>query len=376
MRELDIVFSDYLPNSQVVSEGKSSRRRLIPGTALPVDQCVTETLPQLLTEMVEASGRDSSNYKIYGSVGQMNWTLAYIPWVAILRKEISSSTERGYYVVLLFSQDMQSCYLSLNQGFTQFKNAFGESVGTRKVFQAAKYGLKQVTCPDAGYIKGLIDISATNALGIGYQNGAIVSRRYQADQDIQQNEFAKDLAVLLDLYDELFSKIGANLIDAMGDMSSDEYQEVANEIAKSPPGNDLPEGGLPLPKQVASITKNNFKRDPKMAALAIAASKYSCEIDAGHETFTSRRTKERFVEAHHLIPMQYQGGFSFSLDIPENIVALCPTCHRKFHHSRFGELKPILNKLFADRLGKLKSREIKIELPDINEMYRGDVEED
>lgn len=109
MRELDIVFRDYLPNSQVVGEGKSSRRRLIPGTVLSVDQCITKTLPQLLTEMVEASGRDSSNYKIYGSVGQINWTLAYIPWVAILRREISTSTERGYYVVLLFSQDMQSC---------------------------------------------------------------------------------------------------------------------------------------------------------------------------------------------------------------------------------------------------------------------------
>jgi len=375
MRELELIFNDYLPNSHVITAGKTSRRRLVPGAALAVDDCVTKTLPKLLTGIIEASGRDSSKYRIYGSVGQINWTLAHIPWVAILRREISTSTERGYYVVLLFSQDMQSCYLSLNQGFTQFKNAFGESVGTRKVFQAAKYALKQVTCP-AGYIKGLIDISATNALGIGYQNGAIVSRRYQADQDIQQNAFAQDLAVLLDLYDELFSNVGANLIDAMGDMSSDEYQEVANEIAKSPPGNDLPEGGLPLPKQIPSITKNSFKRDPKMAALAIAASKYSCEVDVGHETFTSRRTKERFVEAHHLIPMQYQVGFPFSLDIPENIVALCPTCHRRFHHSRFGELKPILQKLFADRLGMLNSREIKIELSDLSEMYKGDVEED
>jgi len=138
----------------------------------------------------------------------------------------------------------------------------------------------------------------------------------------------------------------------------------------------LPKGGVPLPKRAVGATKESFKRDPKMAAMAIAASKYSCEVDAEHETFTSRRTKERFVEAHHLIPMQYQDKFSFSLDIPENIVALCPICHRKFHHSRFSDLKNVLSKLFVDRSEKLESREIKIELSAINEMYKGDVEED
>jgi 5-methylcytosine-specific restriction protein A len=161
----------------------------------------------------------------------------------------------------------------------------------------------------------------------------------------------------------------------MGSLSPDEYQEAANEIAKSTLNGGLPEGGLPRPKFAPGATKAAFKRDPKMAALAIAASSYSCEVDTEHETFTSRRTKERFVEAHHLVPMQYQGEFSFSLDIPENIVALCPTCHRKFHHSRFSELKSILGRLFSDRSALLKSREIDVELSAINEMYKGDVEE-
>jgi 5-methylcytosine-specific restriction protein A len=375
MHELELVFNDYLPSSQVVIEGKGARRRLSPGTALPVDQCVTKTLPLLLTEMVEASGRDSPKYRIYGSVGQINWTLAHIPWVAILRREVTTSTERGFYVVLLFSQDMKSCFLSLNQGFTQFEKAFGGALGKRKVLQVANFALDHIACP-AAYIAGRIDISATSSLGIGYQNGAIVSRQYQSDQVIEQEVFAQDLAVLLDLYDELFSKLGGNLIDAMGGLSSDEYQEAANEIAKSASSDSLPSGGLPIPKRAVGATKESFKRDPKMAAMAIVASKHSCEVDAKHETFTSRRTRERFVEAHHLIPMQYQDRFPFSLDIPENIVALCPICHRKLHHSRFSELKSALSKLFANRSERLKSRDIVIELSAINEMYQSEVEED
>lgn len=109
MLELDKVFADYLPNSEHVVGGVKIRRKLTSGTELPVDTTITEALPKLIEQFVSDSGRDVTRYRIYGSVGQINWTLAYIPWVAILRRDISTSTERGYYVVLLFSQDMQNC---------------------------------------------------------------------------------------------------------------------------------------------------------------------------------------------------------------------------------------------------------------------------
>jgi MrcB-like, N-terminal domain len=119
MLELDRVFAEYLPNSEEIVAGEKTRRRLTPERAADIDAVITQRLPELLTSFVEETGRDISRYRVYGSVGQPNWTLAYIPWVAILRRDITRSTERGYYVVLLFSQDMQSCFLSLNQGFTQ-----------------------------------------------------------------------------------------------------------------------------------------------------------------------------------------------------------------------------------------------------------------
>jgi 5-methylcytosine-specific restriction protein A len=159
-------------------------------------------------------------------------------------------------------------------------------------------------------------------------------------------------------------------------LSSDDYQEAANEIAKAPPTTSLPAGARPRPGKIAGKGANKYKRDPEMAALAIAAANHQCEIDEDHNTFTSRRTKQPFVEAHHLVPMQRQDDFGVSLDVPENIVALCPGCHRKLHHARFGDFKNLLQNVFLAREGKLATRDIVIDLPALNNIYKGDVDED
>ncbi|WP_404321915.1 DUF3578 domain-containing protein [Cytobacillus firmus] len=60
---------------------------------------------------------DPSEYMVTGSVGQGNW--ASVPWIAIMNRKITVSTQRGYYIVYLFSEDMQSVYLTLAQGVTE-----------------------------------------------------------------------------------------------------------------------------------------------------------------------------------------------------------------------------------------------------------------
>ncbi|KAB2331289.1 MrcB family domain-containing protein [Bacillus mesophilum] len=60
---------------------------------------------------------DPSNYVVTGSVGQGNW--ASVPWIAIMNRKITTSTQRGYYIVYLFSEDMESVYLTLAQGVTE-----------------------------------------------------------------------------------------------------------------------------------------------------------------------------------------------------------------------------------------------------------------
>ncbi|WGG46479.1 DUF3578 domain-containing protein [Rossellomorea sp. DA94] len=59
----------------------------------------------------------NEQYVVTGSVGQGNW--ASVPWIAIMNKAITTSTQRGYYIVYLFSEDMSRVYSTLAQGVTE-----------------------------------------------------------------------------------------------------------------------------------------------------------------------------------------------------------------------------------------------------------------
>lgn len=59
----------------------------------------------------------NDQYTVTGSVGQGNW--ASVPWIAIMNKAITTSTQRCYYIVYLFSEDMGRLYLTLAQGVTE-----------------------------------------------------------------------------------------------------------------------------------------------------------------------------------------------------------------------------------------------------------------
>ncbi|HDY7447493.1 TPA: HNH endonuclease [Vibrio vulnificus] len=47
--------------------------------------------------------------------------------------------------------------------------------------------------------------------------------------------------------------------------------------------------------------------------------------------FIKRSNGEPYLEVHHIIPLS-QGG----LDSLENVISLCPNCHRKIHFGPAG----------------------------------------
>jgi hypothetical protein len=68
-------------------------------------------------EMSRLSFLDENNYSVAASAGKGNW--ATVPWISILNNEVTNSTQRGYYLVYLFSEDMKRLYLSFSQGVTE-----------------------------------------------------------------------------------------------------------------------------------------------------------------------------------------------------------------------------------------------------------------
>lgn len=115
------------------------------------------------------------------------------------------------------------------------------------------------------------------------------------------------------------------------------------------------------------------KRDAAIGVLAIANSEYKCEFDEGHETFISKKTKKRYMEAHHLIPVS-QAQYVWkkkraNVDCIENIVSLCPTCHRAIHHGEFDTKLVILKKLYDLKYPDLAKAGLDIDFETLLKFY-------
>lgn len=144
-----------------------------------------------------------------------------------------------------------------------------------------------------------------------------------------------------------------------GEDGDDEYQELSRQAEP-----DDRQEGPRRPGFVDTAAGRQVRRDPRIAKIRFLTAHYRCEIDAAHQTFTSRTTNEKFVEAHHLIParvqIQKEFGDDVALDHESNIVSLCPNCHRLLHHAILGEKEAMLRNLYRIRRKELEQAGIKV----------------
>ncbi len=80
------------------------------------------------------------------------------------------------------------------------------------------------------------------------------------------------------------------------------------------------------PKQ-NDVSTQAYERDPKVVAYALEKAKGKCGACKKPAPFIRRATGEPFLEIHH-ITMLKDGGS----DTIDNVIALCPNCHRKRHY--------------------------------------------
>jgi hypothetical protein len=157
-----------------------------------------------------------------------------------------------------------------------------------------------------------------------------------------------------------------SLIEYAPENEEEEFQERAQTAKpKAPVQGVIPRGE----KGSAADKKGQWKRDSGIASYVIEHANNTCEIDESHITFTSKRSGKNFVEAHHLVPMEYQGDFEASLDVPENILSLCPNCHRCFHHADSETTKNLLKQFYLKRLKGLSCRGVTIDLYKLEKYY-------
>ncbi len=122
-----------------------------------------------------------------------------------------------------------------------------------------------------------------------------------------------------------------------------------------------------------SISKK-YRRNPLLGRIAIQNAYYACENDHEHKTFKSAKTQKNFMEAHHLVPVKYQQKiwqkYNINVDCVENIVSLCPTCHRAFHNGTKEVKAQLIENIYRQIVPRYNSIGFEITLDEIKELYK------
>lgn len=370
MQLLESVFANYL-QTKADLQGKATF------LGNPDQISLKEQIPKHLKRLLEDGGRRLTDFKVQGSFG--NGVIAGVPWVAVFNKQVTESAQNGYYIVLLFSEDMKSCYLSFNQGITEFESQYSRKLAQEKVREAASRALSCLT-PHPDAILGAINLSATGHLGHGYEAGAIESFRYERADPSTEDVFADHFKVLLSHYDILVP-LAKKTLQSLAPVTEAQYQQTVLDKAQRNPSRRTPQadespGGVPVPNKRQGIGGGSYVRNPNIAAAALEAAAFKCEINNAHQTFVSSAKDLPFVEAHHLVPMSQQGSYDFSLDVTANIVALCPLCHKLLHHAKPKAKKASLLAMLAERHIRLNEKGIDVTADALLGYYNKDLMED
>ena len=110
-----------------------------------------------------------------------------------------------------------------------------------------------------------------------------------------------------------------------------------------------------------------YPRSRVAAMIALQNAEHKCEIDSAHRTFERRVDSLPYMESHHLIPMAAQGDFDVSIDVPENIVSLCSSCHNEIHYGK-GAAR-LIEQLYNSRVHLLEQCGIFVSLPQLLNYY-------
>ena len=124
------------------------------------------------------------------------------------------------------------------------------------------------------------------------------------------------------------------------------------------------------PPELTEISgRRSYKINPRISKTVLQRANYKCEINEAHKTFITKKERA-YSESHHLIPMAFQDDFlPINLDREENIISLCPTCHRAVHHGSEKEKINRLRILYDNRIKSLTNCGINMSFEEFIKLY-------
>lgn len=108
------------------------------------------------------------------------------------------------------------------------------------------------------------------------------------------------------------------------------------------------------------VEQKKWKRSSILCRQTIEMASYCCEINGKHDSFITEKTKKRYMEGHHAVPMRLQENFGVSLDVYANIVSLCPICHRQIHYGLKEDRVNLMGMIYEKRSERLAQSGIRL----------------
>lgn len=151
-----------------------------------------------------------SEFKVWGSIGMGQYS--EVPWVAISDKNITLTTQEGYYVVLLFHPEGEGVFLTLNQGWSKIKESarYYTDYSSKElaISLAKRLSQKLNTSLEQGVFHYYHD-KPNNVLGSnaeGYALGCIYYKYFSRDE-LDGESIEEYLGYFIDLYKELTKNV-------------------------------------------------------------------------------------------------------------------------------------------------------------------------
>lgn len=161
----------------------------------PLGNIVRKDITSLIGEKIP-----ENIYKLKGSVGAGSW--ADVPWIAVFDKRITTSAQRGVYIVYLLNKDTKELFLTLNQGVTDVaQGGAGNSKATDNLQDRAVSIRSKI-----GYFKGL-ENGLIDTGSKAYDAGCIYYIKYTLDSLPEDEKLYSDLNKFIEAYKAYYDKV-------------------------------------------------------------------------------------------------------------------------------------------------------------------------
>lgn len=236
---------------------------------------VVRRIPKIIENIASDRNRD---YIVKGSTGAGLVTAA--PWIAVLDRAVTNKPTQGYYVVYLYSVDLQSVYLSLAFGVTAFKELHGGSQRMRNILGNSAIERSSKLDLPPGVVTGKIslDPEGRSKLHPLYELSNIAAFEYDLSNLPSSETLENDLRIMFDLYYQAWNKWGAEIDERV---SEDAIEEKDVEAVQ--------EDFVPRKKTTGSGVRNSRTR-PRY-------SKESRKVGNAGEKLVLKKERMNLIEA-------------------------------------------------------------------------------